>query len=162
MLSFIKDDIMPQCLRNAIRAEEKLYLTVRFLATGESYQSLSFAYRISPSYISRGVKNVLKILRIRLLPMLMLPSTESDFRRIEEEFWLKCNTPNGVGAIDGKHGRIRAPERSGYLLFNCKDFFQLFCWLLWTQIVNSLALMSALTENILITVYFRNRLWARK
>ncbi|XP_047104997.1 putative nuclease HARBI1 [Schistocerca piceifrons] len=101
---------MPQCLRNAISAEEKLYLTLRFLATGESYRSLSFAYRISPYYISRVVKNVLKILRIRLLPMLMPPSIESDFRRIEEEFWLKCNIPNCVGAIDGKHVRIRAPE----------------------------------------------------
>ncbi|XP_049944122.1 putative nuclease HARBI1 [Schistocerca serialis cubense] len=55
----------------------------------------------------------------------MPSSTESDVRRIEEEFWIKCNIPNCVGAIDGKHVRIRAPEKSESLFFNYKFFFSI-------------------------------------
>ena len=40
-------------LREAIPAGERLAVTLRFLASGESQQSLSFAYRIGKSTLSR-------------------------------------------------------------------------------------------------------------
>lgn len=95
------------------------------MANGETYASLSFAFRISPSYISQIVKEVLKHLKIVLVPILMPIPKESDFRLISEGFWDKWQFPNCAGAIDGKHVRIRAPENSGSLYFNYKEFYSI-------------------------------------
>lgn len=93
------------------------------MATGESFRSLSYSYRISESYISRIVKRVLKVLRQELVPLLMKPLEENDFTVVETCFWHKWNIPNCVGGIDGKHVRIKAPKNSGSLFFNYKDYF---------------------------------------
>ncbi|KAF0687727.1 protein ANTAGONIST OF LIKE HETEROCHROMATIN PROTEIN 1-like, partial [Aphis craccivora] len=74
----------------------------RYIATGESFRSLSFAFRISYSYIN---------------PTLV------DFKTKADEFWTKWNFPNCILAIDGKHVRIRCPNNSGSLFFNHKDYF---------------------------------------
>lgn len=95
------------------------------MATGESYASLSFAYRISACHISKIVKEVLIPLKKVLLPIFMPAPFERDFQRIADEFWNKWNFPNCSGAIDGKHIRIKAPGKSGSLFFNYKEFFSI-------------------------------------
>ena len=45
-------------MRNAITPEEKLSLTLRFLASGASYRDLAFSFRVSPSTISQIVPEV--------------------------------------------------------------------------------------------------------
>lgn len=72
------------------------------MATGDTYASLSFEFRISPSYISQIVKEVLKHLKTVLVPIFMPIPKESDFRLISEGFWDKWQFPNCTGAIDGK------------------------------------------------------------
>lgn len=42
-------------VRDVITAEQKLIVTLRYLATGESFRSLQFNYRISESAISRFI-----------------------------------------------------------------------------------------------------------
>ncbi|KAF4103576.1 hypothetical protein G5714_016459 [Onychostoma macrolepis] len=44
-------------MRRAITARESLSLTLRFLATGETYKSLSFQYRIGATTVSDIVKH---------------------------------------------------------------------------------------------------------
>lgn len=95
------------------------------MATGETFASLSFAFRISPSYISQIVKEVLKHLIINLVPILMPIPKKSNFKLVSEGFWNKWQFPNCTGAIDGKHVRIRAPEHSGSLYFNYKEFYSI-------------------------------------
>ena len=41
--------------RKAISAEERLIITLRFLATGETQQSLSFSYRVGRATVSNIV-----------------------------------------------------------------------------------------------------------
>lgn len=55
----------------------------------------------------------------------MPPPTEQDFKNIEKEFWEKWNMPNCVSSIDGKHVRVKAPQHSGSLYFNYKDYFSI-------------------------------------
>ncbi|KAL0830080.1 hypothetical protein ABMA28_003537 [Loxostege sticticalis] len=124
VLSLIVEEIQPKN-RHAITAEEKLYLTLRFLATGETFESLSTSFRISVSYISRLVKRVLNVMREKLVPILMKTPTRDDFKCIEQIFWQKWNIPNCIGGIDGKHVRVRAPKNSGSLFFNYKDYFSI-------------------------------------
>lgn len=95
------------------------------MATGESFRSLAFSFRISQSYITRIIRLVLKYLSIRLTPILLSPPTKDGLKIIAENFWKRWNFPNCVGAIDGKHIRIFAPGKSGSLFYNYKDFFSI-------------------------------------
>lgn len=49
------------------------------------------------------------------------PTTES-LKKNALEFASQWNFPNCVGAIDGKHVRIRCPSRAGSTYFNYKNF----------------------------------------
>ncbi|XP_008189913.1 uncharacterized protein LOC103311881 [Acyrthosiphon pisum] len=107
-----------------ITPKEKLAVTLRYLATGESYRSLAFNFRISHCEISNIVKEVLAICK-NLMPVLLPPPTENDFKTRASEFWERLNFPNCVGAIDGKHVRVMCPDQTGSLYFNYKNYFSL-------------------------------------
>ncbi|XP_076672003.1 uncharacterized protein LOC143371063 [Andrena cerasifolii] len=101
------------------------YIFYRFLATGESYRSLAFAFRISPNYISGIVRTVLEQLCNKLVPLFMPQPSIAGFEKIATDFLVKWNFPNCVGAIAGKHIRIQCPGNSGSLYFNYKNFFSI-------------------------------------
>lgn len=95
------------------------------MATGESFASLSFAFRISPGYISRIVTLVLHLLKEKLPSIFMpVPTTEHLLNRATE-FSHKWNFPNCIAAVDEKHVRIFCPGKSGSLFYNYKDFFSI-------------------------------------
>lgn len=57
---------------------------------------------------------------------LTIPSpTENQLRQNSSQFFSKWNFSNCVGAIDGKHIRIKAPKRSGSLYFNYKEYYSI-------------------------------------
>lgn len=60
LLSKIKHRIEKQDthLRQCIPAEDKLIITIRYLATGESFRSLMFNYRVSETAISLFVRDI--------------------------------------------------------------------------------------------------------
>lgn len=95
------------------------------MATGESYRSLAFNFRISHCEISNIVKDVLRALCENLMPVLLPPPTENDFKTRASEFWERWNFPNCVGAIDGKHVRVMSPDKTGSLYFNYKSYFSI-------------------------------------
>lgn len=51
--------------------------------------------------------------------------TMEEFKNSAEKFSHKWNYPNAVGAIDGKHIRIKCPAKSGSLYFNYKEYFSI-------------------------------------
>ena len=62
-------------------------MTLRFLVTGETFQSLSFQFRISDRAISYTVKEVCNaILKYLVLLYLNLPLTEDEWLLIAEKF----------------------------------------------------------------------------
>lgn len=93
------------------------------MATGESFRSLSFSFRISHSYISLIIKESLSVLRSKLVPIFLPDANTIDFKVKAAEFSYKWNYPNCILAIDGKHVRIRSPSNSGSLFYNYKDYF---------------------------------------
>lgn len=95
------------------------------MSTGESFRSLQFAFRISSSYISKIVKDTLQVLNEKLTPIFLPPIKSDELKAKVEEFGQKWNSPNCVGAVDGKHVRVFCPKRTGSLYFNYKNFFSI-------------------------------------
>lgn len=95
------------------------------MATGESFRSLAFQYRITHSWISCIVRQVLASICTILLDVYMPQPTEERLRHIASGFLKRWNYPNCCGAIDGKHIRIRCPAKSGSLFFNYKTFYSI-------------------------------------
>ncbi|XP_026682547.1 uncharacterized protein LOC113469221 [Diaphorina citri] len=55
----------------------------------------------------------------------MKTPTADDFKHISSDFEKLWNFPHCIGALDGKHIRINAPEHSGSQFFNYKHFFSI-------------------------------------
>lgn len=92
------------------------------MATGETFRSLATQYRVSPSWICRIVKKCLESIVKRLFASKIPPPTLESMKKNASEFSYQWNYPNCVGAIDGKHIRIRCPSRAGSLYYNYKNF----------------------------------------
>ena len=103
-------------MRNAITPEEKLSLTLRFLASGASYRDLAFSFRVSPSTISQIVPEVCSALyKTFQAEYLHVLSSREEWQRIAHEFEAKRQFPHCVGVIDGKNINIRAPPNTVWL-----------------------------------------------
>ena len=104
-----------------IKANERLKLTLRFLATGETFRSLGFRFRISRSAISYIFISVCEALINHLGNLcLKTPSTNEKWMSVAREFHKKWQFPIAVGAIDGKHIVIIPPPNSGSNYYSYK------------------------------------------
>lgn len=102
---------------------KKYLLYFKFLGKGESFRSLAFGYRISPSAISKFVLKVLTALQKQFVPLFLSSLDQINCNQKAGEFMKRWDFPNCVAAIDGKHMRIVAPSKSGSIYFNFKGFF---------------------------------------
>lgn len=103
----------------------ELIYCFRYLATGASFKSLGFTFRMGATTVSLIVQDTVKAIWEVLQPVHMKVPTEDTFRRIAEEFYDKWNFPNCLGAIDGKHIRVKCPPHSGSMFYNYKSFFSI-------------------------------------
>ena len=113
------------CMRNAITPSEQLAVTLRFLATGESYTSLQYQFRINKGTLSLIIPKVCKSLSVVLSDVIACPNTANEWLEISNCFQWRWQLPNCLGAIDGKHVRILHPPHSGSDYFNYKGYFSL-------------------------------------
>ena len=112
--------------RKCIPAGERLALTLRFLASGDSQKSISFGYRIGTSTVSNIIKETCTALHEVLSHnYLRPPRCPADWLEIAKDFEEIWNMPNVIGAIDGKHIQIEAPANTGTLYHNYKGFFSI-------------------------------------
>ena len=124
ILNLITPDITSQEIiggDKVISAAERLTVTLRFLATGKTFQSLSFRFRISDRAIAYIVKIVCNAIVKYLLPLyLKVPSTEEEWLSIAKKFKTRWQYQNAIGAIDGKHVVIRNISHGGSYYYNYK------------------------------------------
>ena len=99
--------------KRPILADERLTLSLRYLATGESFQSLSYQFPISLAAVSYMVKGCCSAISERLQNMFIeFPSSREKWLEISRKFEQRRNYPHALGAIDGKHVPIVEPNNS--------------------------------------------------
>eukprot|EP00794_Sanderia_malayensis_P001910 gene1910-2168_t len=82
--------------------EERLMVTLRLIASGDSQQSHSFSFRIGRATVSKILRATCEALWVALNnEYLNLPSTTEDWVRISKELEDSWNFPHCIGAIDG-------------------------------------------------------------
>uniref|UniRef100_A0A3B3T7F3 Zgc:194221 n=1 Tax=Paramormyrops kingsleyae TaxID=1676925 RepID=A0A3B3T7F3_9TELE len=108
--------------RRAIEPAERLAICL-FLATGDSYRTIAFSYRVGVSTVAGIVGEVARAIWDALVQEVMPVPTTEHWRSIAADFLHRWNFPNCLGSIDGKHVVIRAPDNSGSLFFNYKGTY---------------------------------------
>ncbi|XP_063376504.1 uncharacterized protein LOC134663896 [Cydia fagiglandana] len=110
-------------LRKSIPARIRLAVTLRYLATGDDYQSLHFLFKISPQLISEIIPEVCMALNEALKDEIKLPSCPEEWLEISKGYSLKF--PRAIGALDGKHVALQCPINSASEYFNYKRTFSI-------------------------------------
>ncbi|PIO23178.1 hypothetical protein AB205_0203050, partial [Aquarana catesbeiana] len=106
--------------RNSVEPAERLLVTLRYLATGNSFASLHYEFKLGKSTVSTIVRDTCIAIWEVLRHVVMRKPNKEEWNTKAELFWERCNFPNCVGAIDGKHIRIVRPVGSGSKFFNYK------------------------------------------
>ena len=110
-------------MRPPLSVALKLAVTLRFMASGCKYVDLHFAFRVSISAISRFVPVVCAaIIAVYKDEVLKLPSTPQEWKDVANDFSVKWNYHNCIGALDGTHIPIRKPIGAGIAYYNYKKF----------------------------------------
>jgi len=98
----------------------RLFIFFRFLATGNSFRSIGFSYRLGFSTVREIVQDVCQAIWKRLGPITMPQPTEEMWKSIASRYKEMWNFPNCIGAIDGKHINIQCPINAGSTYYNYK------------------------------------------
>ena len=113
-------------LRKSISAAERLTLTLRYLASGDSQQSQSFNFRIGRSTVSMIILETCDALWTKLQERyLSTPTSPQEWKKISEDFFSVWNFPHCIRAGNGKHVVIDCSKNSGSNFFNYKGTFSI-------------------------------------
>ena len=110
-------------MRRPLEVGERIAITLRYLATGETFRSLAFSFRLGNATVSRLIPQVCEAIITEFGPEVM-PSdrSEADWVETANEFERLWNFPHVLGAIDGKHVAITKPAHGGSVYYNYKKF----------------------------------------
>ena len=95
-------------------------LMLRYLASGESYTSLEYQFRISRKAISCIIDEVAKtMVKILGKEILKTPTATEEWEEISTKFMQRWNFPNEIGAVNGKHIVIQQLKNSR---LHCRNY----------------------------------------
>lgn len=97
----------------------------RYLATGNSFASLSFSFRLGATTIRSIVRSTCEVLWTVLQPSEMPIPTFEKWKEVADGFFAKWNFPMCIGALDGKHIRLKKPPNTGSQYWNYKGYCSL-------------------------------------
>ena len=104
----------------------KIAITLRYLASGNTYKSLSYGFRVAHNTISLFIPQTCEaIIQEYSEGHMKCPKTPEQWKEVATKFAKLWNFQNCLGAIDGKHVAIRRPSKSGTYFYNYKGFFSI-------------------------------------
>ena len=113
-------------MRQSLEPGFKLAVRLRYLATGDSYMSLKYAFRCGHNTISLFIPEVCQAI-IQVYQQEALPGvcTEEGWKAVAQGFQERWNMPHCMGALDGKHCPLKKPKNCGSVYYNYKGFFSI-------------------------------------
>ena len=101
----------------------KIAITLRHLATGDSYHSLMYSFRVAHNTISIVVAEVCEaIIAEYAEDVINTPTEKDEWRNIARQFSAARQFHHVLRALDGKHIAIKCPPGEGSQYFNYKGF----------------------------------------
>ncbi|XP_044766223.1 protein ALP1-like [Coccinella septempunctata] len=125
LLQLVGHRLIKRATRKTLSPEQRLVITLYFLAHGCSMQSVSWSFLVGKATVSVVVRETCQAIWDVLSPIYLKRPTMQDWKTIGNEFEEKCNLPHCCGAIDGKHIVMQAPKNSGSKFFNYKKTFSI-------------------------------------
>jgi hypothetical protein len=132
MFHELEERLTPRLLRKTTNARiplspgEQLAIALKYVACGCDYQTLKQGFRFADNTISIAVGRVCQALVEEYKgETVRCPSTADEWRHLSQTFSDKWQFHNVLGALDGKHIRIRKPGKSGSLYYNYKGYFSM-------------------------------------
>ena len=108
--------------RKALEPGLRIAITLRYLATGNSYKSLMYGFRVAHNTISNIIPEVCEAIIMIIAEyaedVISCPTTPEEWREVAQLLETRLNFPHCIGAIDGKHLAIRCPPKGGSLYCN--------------------------------------------
>lgn len=111
--------------RRAIEPGLKLAATLHYLATGNTFRSIAFTFRLPHNTISTFLPDVIDAIITEFSDEIKLPDTPDRWMDVSNEFERQWNFPHCIGALDGKHIAIRKPSGTGTIYYNYKKYFSI-------------------------------------
>lgn len=125
LLSLIEPHLKKNKSKNPISPKQCLVVTLHYLAEGCSMQEIAWNNYIGKTTAHCIIKETCKILWEVLSPLVLPEPTPDQLKNISSEYLLRWNLPNCIGALDGKHVLIQAPNYSGSTYFSYKKSFSM-------------------------------------
>ncbi|KAJ8971718.1 hypothetical protein NQ314_000574 [Rhamnusium bicolor] len=95
---------------------------MKYLAAGNTFQDMDFAYYRGKSTIAKIVRYVCRAIWDHLKNVELPKLTEVLMEQIAQDFDKKANFSNCMGALNGKHIRIVCSDHGGSLILIINSF----------------------------------------
>ncbi|KAJ8705737.1 hypothetical protein PYW08_012783 [Mythimna loreyi] len=141
--------------RESIPAKIRLAVTLRYLATGDSYSTLHRFFKISSSLVSRIIPEVCGAFVTVFKDLIKMPATPEEWFQKSEGF----SFPHCIGAIDGKHIPIWAPSYTGPEDMNYEGGYSMVLLTLVDSTYNFLYADVMQSQNTDSKVFIESDLW---
>ncbi|KAL2087971.1 hypothetical protein ACEWY4_016799 [Coilia grayii] len=115
VLSFVGPDITKQHtnFREPIEAKQRLTITIRYLASGDSMHSMAYDYRVGVQTVSDCIHLTTKAIKKRMMSFLPRPTRETR-EKVSQDFWEKWDFPNCLGSWQFKWENLAAQVTVGF------------------------------------------------
>lgn len=90
-----------------------------------SFRGLAYSFRLGKTTVRKIVYTTCTVLWSNLQPVHLPVPTAEILNKVADKYFNKWQFPNCVGAIDGKHCRIKNPPHAGSSYYNYKHFFSM-------------------------------------
>ena len=96
----------------------------RYQATGDAIM-IAYNFRIGVATARQIILDVCTTIWVALASIYMPVPSEVEWHSIADDFFVRWNFPNSIGAIDGKYVMIQCPVNSRSLFYNYKSYFSI-------------------------------------